>query len=70
MDGFQLAQTMQAHPSWRRIPIIVLSVVTDDERVRQIPARAFLSKPFKNAILIETIRRVLAAEAGDTHGNT
>ena len=70
MDGCQLAQTLQDHPQWRLIPIVVLSVVTDEDRVRRIPARAFVSKPFKNAVLLETIRQVLAGKAGEPHGSS
>ena len=69
MDGCQVAQALQNHPQWQRIPIIILSVVTDEDRVRRIPARAFVSKPFKNAVLLETIRQVLAGKAGEPHGS-
>ena len=36
MDGFQLVATLQGHPQWRRIPVVVVTALdlTAEDRAR------------------------------------
>jgi putative two-component system response regulator len=49
ISGFEICQKIKAHPRWRMIPVIMLTVLTDVEsRVNALQAGAddFISKPF------------------------
>jgi CheY-like chemotaxis protein len=64
MNGAQLGAAMRADPKFRAIPIIMISAVTEESvRERFGGYQAFLRKPFRTAMLLEVIERVLGTEA-------
>lgn len=63
MDGFALIRTINEHPEWRRLPIIVataLSDVLNAKQVVQLGVQHYLVKPVDKAQLMRTIRAALA----------
>lgn len=67
MDGFEVVGHLRANPVNTKIPIIILSVLADDERIKQLGAAAVLSKPYRGADLIRAVHDALAS-GGEPHG--
>jgi CheY-like chemotaxis protein len=65
LDGFGVMRTLRDNPSVSaRMPIMVLTARNSPEDVQraiQLGARDFLSKPFKDAHLLERVARLLRA---------
>jgi protein-histidine pros-kinase len=66
MDGFQVAANISE--SWPGLPMQIALLTSmrehgDDERCQALHIGAYLSKPFKNADLQGTIRKLMAAPA-------
>jgi len=64
MDGFELIRTVRADRRFARLPVIVISGDTDPrtpERVRQLGADAFFSKPYSPAAVREKLEHLLDA---------
>lgn len=62
IDGFELVEDIRTSGMFMNIPIIVLSGSTDAEvqkKCDQWGINAFLSKPFKPQMLLETAERAL-----------
>ena len=54
MDGFAVLEQLQAHASWREIPVVIISASTDIDNIVhgiEMGAADFLPKPFEPAIL-------------------
>ncbi|HUT75423.1 MAG TPA: response regulator [Armatimonadota bacterium] len=71
MDGFQLLAVLRQMPEARDIPVIVLSVRSDDATVSaawQGGATLYLPKPFSSRELMTVLRRVIAV-ADDLRDN-
>jgi len=54
MDGFKVLETLQAHPEWRAIPVVIVSAASDLANIVrgiEMGAADFLPKPFEPAIL-------------------
>jgi CheY-like chemotaxis protein len=68
MDGFEVAETLAAHPSTSHIPIVFLSARADyasQARGLSIGAGDYITKPFNPTNLLATIERLLGdLEAG------
>jgi DNA-binding response OmpR family regulator len=63
MDGFQLLSVLRKMPEAQAIPVIILSVRSDDATVSaawQGGATLYLPKPFSSRELITVLRRVVA----------
>jgi DNA-binding response OmpR family regulator len=63
MDGFQVCRNIKQNPQTRHIPVIMLTAKKtreDMERGREVGADCYITKPFKSAMVIETIQRYLA----------
>ncbi|MBU0704709.1 MAG: response regulator [Chloroflexi bacterium] len=61
-DGFDVLNQLQAKPQTARVPVIVVSSKsqhTDKQTAASIGANAYLTKPYKRAELLETIRSLL-----------
>jgi len=65
MDGFALIRKVRTNPSWRDVPIIVVTGGYDDEAVHatSLGVDAFLQKPFQMGQLLETIACLVASRA-------
>ena len=62
MDGAAMGKAMKADPVLARIPIIMMSAVSEPQlRSHFADYTAFLRKPFRASALIELVRKVLPA---------
>jgi CheY-like chemotaxis protein len=66
MDGFQLVAALQEHPTWRDIPVIVITArdLSMEERARLNSGieTVLLKEQFSSADLIEKIRHLVAVQ--------
>jgi len=70
MDGFEVIDRLQSEPATQFIPIIVLSVLADDERLKNLSLAACISKPYRGAELLKTVHDVLVrTHGGKLHGS-
>lgn len=73
MDGWQLLRMMRARPTLRRMPVIFLTDLTNEEqRLRgyELGVDDYVSKPFTEVELIARVERVLErARIGDEQSN-
>lgn len=63
MDGFEVCQRIKQNPQTRHIPVIMLTAKKtreDMSRGEKVGADWYITKPFKSAMVIETIQRFLA----------
>lgn len=70
-EGFFTLERLKHDPAVRDIPVIIVSsIYTEyprfnvDPKAGWLPADAFLAKPVDPQVLLEEVRRVLAAAAG------
>ncbi len=65
MDGFEFAATLQEHPEWRRIPVIVVTAkdltAADRRRLGAGAAKILLKHEFDPAELVDQLRSSIAA---------
>jgi CheY-like chemotaxis protein len=64
LDGFDLIAAIRAQDKYRNLPIIVVSGDTDPDvrnRVRDLGANAFFSKPYSPAEIRQTLKGLLYA---------
>jgi CheY-like chemotaxis protein len=64
LDGFDLVAAIRAQEKYRSLPIIVISGDTDPDvrqRVRNLGANAFFSKPYSPAEIRHTLKGLLYA---------
>jgi len=65
LEGLEVSKEMQADVELRRIPIIMVSSITDSPHAGEfptdeyLPIDAWLSKPVQPANLLETVKRCL-----------
>ena len=64
MDGYEFLSTIRAVPAYARLPIVMLTSRGSEkhrDKAKALGATAYLVKPFKDDVLIETITRVVHA---------
>jgi two-component system sensor histidine kinase/response regulator len=64
MDGIMLTRALRAQPVFKRLPIVLLTSVTQRDHVeeaKELDIQAYLVKPIRNAQLIQTIRSILVS---------
>lgn len=62
MDGFEVCRQIKANPATCHIPVIMLTARKGREDMamgEQVKADWYITKPFKSAMVIETIQRFL-----------
>jgi len=62
VDGFEVCRRIKAHPTWRSIPVILVTALdADDDLVRGLEAGAdeFVSKPVNRVVLRARVRAML-----------
>lgn len=62
MDGSALIEWVRSNPSYRNIPLVILTTEKDDLRKSELirnGATAFLSKPITKENLVEEVTRIL-----------
>ena len=65
-DGYQVMQALKQVPALARTPVIVISArdfITNEDRVLESGACAYLQKPVDNARLLKVIREKLGETA-------
>jgi chemosensory pili system protein ChpA (sensor histidine kinase/response regulator) len=70
MDGYQVAEYVRADVRLRQIPIVMITSRAGKkhrDRGTKAGANAYLSKPYKEAELIEKVSRLLRKKA-EQHG--
>lgn len=63
MDGFEVCRQIKSDEATRHIPVIMLTAKKSREDMikgEQVGADWYITKPFKSAMVIETIQRFLA----------
>jgi CheY-like chemotaxis protein len=60
VDGWELLLHLREHPATRHIPVIVCSVIKDEELARSLGAALYLAKPVRPGEFVEALDRVLA----------
>lgn len=68
MDGFEVVERLKADPATATIPIMMLTVLSQDDRMAQLGIDAYLTKPYRGADLLRTVREVLARTTGGQNG--
>jgi DNA-binding response OmpR family regulator len=66
VDGFELIDQIRAHPSWRDVPVVMLtSKAQEDSVVRALEAGAsdYILKPFRPQELVARVRRFVRGVA-------
>lgn len=64
MDGFQVVERLKADPRTRDIPIVILSILSEQERFGKLGVNGYLTKPYKGADLLRIVQEALAKKAG------
>jgi len=61
LDGWAVFQALQADEGTSRIPCVAVTAYAESDRGRALDRgfRAYLTKPFKTAELLETVRQLL-----------
>lgn len=60
VNGFDVATTLKGDPLTMGIPIIVLSIVEDEDRGYRLGIDRYLTKPIQSSVVLEEIERLLA----------
>lgn len=64
-DGFDVCQTIRAHPEWKDIPIIMLTAKGRDverEKGLALGADDYVTKPFATQEVVDKVRAILGDE--------
>jgi len=59
MSGFDVTAVLKNDPNTKDIPILIVSVVEDRERVCKLGINDYLTKPFRIEALVEKVKRLL-----------
>ena len=59
MDGWELLAHLHEHPPTRSIPILVCSVVREEELALALGAKLYLSKPVRRQQFIQALDQAL-----------
>ena len=62
IDGYEILARLKADPETSSIPIVVLSArahAADIDRATQAGATAYVSKPYRKAVLLDTVASIL-----------
>ena len=62
LDGFQVCERIKKNPATRHIPIILLTAKKTPEdinRGEEVGADEYITKPFKSAMVMQTIEKLL-----------
>lgn len=59
MDGPALIRALRARPDFRRVPILLVSAVPEDQFADAIDYDAYLAKPFLDRMVLESVNALL-----------
>ena len=60
INGMEVLQLLKRQPETAEIPVIIVSVLLEQERARQLGAVSYVTKPLDEGKLIEAVDKVLA----------
>ena len=63
LDGYDAIKLIKGDPATKDIPILILSIVENQNRGIEIGANQFISKPFAVEDMLETVSRLLSGPA-------
>lgn len=61
IDGFEVLSRLKQHSTTRAIPVIILSIIEDEERCFRLGASDYLPKPVDRERLVDRVARLIAA---------
>jgi signal transduction histidine kinase/DNA-binding response OmpR family regulator len=61
IDGFEVLSRLKEQSSTRNIPVIILSIIEDEERCFRLGASDYLPKPIDRERLVDRVTRLIAA---------
>lgn len=61
IDGFEVLARLKQQSSTRNIPVIILSIIEDEERCFRLGASDYLPKPIDRERLVDRVSRLIAA---------
>src|SRR6202035_841334 len=64
LNGWQLLNQLKENPATASIPVMMITVLTEPTTGYVLGADAYLMKPFKTSVLLNTLRHLLAAQTG------
>ena len=70
LDGLALCRKLKDDPETAGIMVLIFSILAASARAREAGADAFLMKPLAERRLVETVRELIAAQAGTSSGET
>jgi CheY-like chemotaxis protein len=71
MDGYELLESINRHPVWKDIPVVVMTSLSDGETVRRVVSlgcRSYLVKPVREDSLLPKVRQLMKDPAGVAEG--
>jgi CheY-like chemotaxis protein len=68
LDGLEVCRALKSDPATKDIVVLVFSILRVEERARQAGADGFLRKPLDDALLIDTVKTLLAKKSGEKSG--
>jgi two-component system, OmpR family, response regulator len=66
-SGFEVLKQIRADALTRGLPVLILTAkgqAQDRRTAEELGASSFVTKPYANADVVDTVRRLLAGEAG------
>lgn len=61
IDGFEVLSRLKQQSATRNIPVIILSIIEDEERCFRLGASGYLPKPIDRERLVDRVSRLVAA---------
>jgi twitching motility two-component system response regulator PilG len=64
IDGYEICRQIKEHPRHAGVPVVMLTAKKsseDQERGAVCGADAYLTKPFKSALIIEVIEKLVSS---------
>ena len=62
MDGFAFLKTLQAHPEFANVPVVLLTGrvdLTETQKIAQLGVKGAIAKPFNPVQIVPQIKRIL-----------
>jgi len=59
IDGFEVAKALKEDPKTANIPIVILSVMSEDKKEYRRGIADYISKPFTPESLVDTVKKVI-----------
>ena len=66
IDGYEICRRIKEHPRHAHVPVVMLTAkksAEDQERGTTCGADAYLTKPFKSALIIDVIQKLLSGSS-------